>query len=197
MSWEKMNQSECPCPCGDGRVFYNNYADDWNRFKSDEPTIDCSECIKKYHIETFGHNTYKGECRSTHYCVSNDYPSYTGTEFQGKFTDGYNIEDLDCTQYFVENYSFDTLTDVLSVLSNCGTYSKIEDKGIGIKAREIVRRYKGFYKTQRITLIIESVKQAINDYFKYECRFDTLEKGLFENKKYVEQKMADSILLNL
>lgn len=197
MSWEKENQSECSCPCGHGRIFQDHYSDDWNRFRSSSPIIDCAECREKYHVETFSWHTCDGEYCSTHYCVSNDYPQYKGSEYRGKYSGGFSINEVNFTEYLVETYSKKTLEDVLMVLIDGRTYRNIEDKGIGTTTRKIIRSYKSFYKTQRISIIINEVKLAIDKYFKYECRFDTLEKARLQYEVYKNQKKKDSILLNL
>lgn len=197
MSWEKGSQSECSCPCGQGRIYQEHYSDDWNRSKSSSPIIECINCAAQYHIESFNWHTCDGEYRTIYYCVKNGYPKYEGIQQEGKYTKAYSICDVDCLQFLVENYSRQNLMDVLAILNQCGTYKKIEDKGIGSVARKIIRNYKTFYKTQRISTIASAVSLAIDKYFKFDCRHDTLEKAKNEYNAYVEQKKKDSILINL
>lgn len=197
MSWECDSQTECPCPCGKGRIYQNHYSDDWNRFESDTPVIGCDKCENQYHIETFSFRTCDGEYRLTYYCVKNSYPQYTGTNPEGKYTGGFSIYDVDFTQYLVELYSKNTLEGVFEILNSCGTYRNINDSGTGATARKIIRSYKSFFKTQRIAIIRTEVEKAINKYYEYESRFDILEKARSSYEAYINEKKSASILLNL
>lgn len=197
MSWECDSQTECPCPCGEGRIYQNHYSDDWNRFESDTPVIECDKCEGQYRIETFSFYTCDGEYCSTYYCVKNSYPQYTGKIPEGKYTGGFSIYDVDFTQYLVELYSKNTLEGVFEILNSCGTYRNINDSGTGATTRGIIRSYKSFFKTQRIAIIRTEVEKAINKYYEYESRFDVLEKARSEYEAYIREKKSKSILLNL
>jgi len=197
MGWEKMNEHECKCPCGKGRIYTESYSDDWNRYETRGPYIECDECKNRYHIESFHYNHHPGKEYSIHYCVANDYPAYSGTPYHGKFTFSYNVKDVKPVQYFVENYSLDSLHKVLDMFEQYKTYKNIPDTGSGSVAREIVRRYKSWYNTQRIKTISEVVSEAIHEYYSFELQFDTIAKGKAEHETYMQEKKDNSIRLDL
>jgi len=204
MSLEKLDENECSCPCGNGRIYRERYPDNQGESKAILPTIECSKCKTKYHIESFSSD---GKTFDIYYCVQNDYPPYERyinpkAYFEGRFEPEefirtYNIYEMDIEQYFVENYSKNLLIQVMSVLENYSTYNKIPDNGIGSKARELVRRYKGWYNTQRMSTVIQSIKKSIENYSDYEFQFDKRKKIPVGYNSYLDEKKQASLLLNL
>jgi len=184
-----MRTSECPCPCGNGRVYIDSYSDDWNRFEDRGPYIDCAKCSETYQIESFSFMAKSdGTMASTHYCVGKGYPKYAEQP-------NHELESADpFTRYLISQYSKETLTKVAEILLNSSTYNKIENKGYGASAREIVRKYKSRYNTQRLKIILESINDAIS---KYDTLSVIITTRKAEYEAYVANKKNASYRLHL
>ena len=74
MSWEVEQTKKIPCPCGKGNICMDILGDDWNNIREDTPIICCSECSKKYKIESKYFNPKPGHDYTIYYCVEKNNP---------------------------------------------------------------------------------------------------------------------------
>lgn len=145
MAWELDSTQYKPCPCGKGRIRIEEYSDEWNRYDS-RYEIECEYCKAHYHIEYSRlYKPHRGECA---FLVEN-----------GKTTE-FHVFPNSFEEFLVHTYSKDKLRSIYQ-----STVSLTSSKDVN---KEIVYQHKKWYKTVKLSIIVQHIWDAIEKYDTFE-----------------------------
>lgn len=200
MSWDRIEYKEvAPCVCGKGAVIRLAYTedDDWNRARKGiiQEEIACESCRPQYHIEHIVHHyscpKWVGDGVSDKtYLVPN---SLTIPKQIGEKSFNFNVEEK-----IVSTYTYGEIQEAMAdmVENKYSTRLKLSS------SRYIVAVYEKYYKSRRLTPIIDLLNGIERQYGKYEwtkekmSAYRAAEKvKIRENEREIADVIAQSVLL--
>lgn len=199
MSWEEMSTTRIPCPCGKGTISQAHYGDDWNRFKNGQVLIECEECRKKYKVESEYHQSYHPGHGSwtKYYLTPVEYPPYAGIRENDIYGPPHtNIYDTAFEDYLIEHYSLSDLETATDEYREKCSSSKV----FGV-AKQICKDHKRFFNSVKVSLIVEKLEIAIEQYRTYRGSYDqriiVRQQESKEREEYQREKRKHQIKLDL
>lgn len=159
MSWEREKRTKV-CPCGKGLVQWDHEEDDYCRIRDVGFMIACSDCSKKYRIQTFSFSDNK-ESWTAVYCVPislhlDPEPSLPRYD--------------DFKHYLIFNYFLESLVRMSSSLDSYTSFASIPKSEFSLcRAIYYCGKYDG---TKRLTYVRDVLQSAIADYGSEESNYE-------------------------
>lgn len=201
MSYERVYDriETAKCACGNGQVVRHSYMDmnDWNQERSgtygDE--IQCTECAKKYHIESYSHRINQ--------------PWWDG---DGIVTNIFLVPNGKTLKYTLEPKSFifqpnekvmsEYTKDEINAMISDMRKNKFSTRLDLDSSKKVVSEYYYRYKKRSLPAIIDMLLSCIEDYDSFEMNHskmiafrDSEAKQLEENRKLYNETLSCSFPL--